>query len=58
MSEQWHPERLSDDNLFGRYAWNMGRAESHLRQAEKDLAELVLRGLIPECYPIDLEGQL
>jgi hypothetical protein len=36
----------------------MGRAESHLRQAEKDLAELVLRGLIPECYPIDLEGQL
>lgn len=50
MSEQWHPERLDDEHLWGRYAWNIERAEYHRQQAEKDLAELVVRGCISE-YP-------
>ena len=59
MSEQWHPERLDEEHLWSRYAWNTERAEYHRRQAEKDLAELVVRGCINEypTYPTDLEGQ-
>lgn len=58
MSEQWHPERLDDDHLFARYAWNMERAESHAKQAEKDFEELKRRGVVTESYPYDLGGQL
>ena len=51
MSENWHPERLSDDNLWSRYAWNVERAQAHREQAAKDLAELAIRGYVLNEYP-------
>lgn len=44
--ENYHPERLDDDHLFGRFEAETHLAELWRRRAENSLAELTLRGLI------------
>jgi len=48
MSESWQPELLDDERLWGRYESSVNQLEFWRRRAERDLAELVLRGLITE----------
>lgn len=46
---------LDDDNLWGRYHWHVESIERHRQLAERDLAELALRGLVStEVYSDEL----
>lgn len=48
MSEQWHPERLNDDRLWGMYQIEVQNMELWQGRAERSLQELYDRGLLTE----------
>lgn len=52
-----YPE-LDDDHLWARYNWNLQRAESHRRGALRDLAQLIIRGLIEPIEPVGESEEL
>jgi len=51
MSEQWHPERLDDDHLWGLIEHAQSQIEMWTRRQEIAMGHLATRGVVLQEYP-------